>query len=38
MCDNHSHTVTVGEQIMGANDMLAAHNRRHPGLASNFHD
>jgi hydrogenase nickel incorporation protein HypB len=29
MCDNHSHNISVGEQIMSANDMLAAHNRTH---------
>jgi hydrogenase nickel incorporation protein HypB len=29
MCDNHSHNISVGEQIMSANDMLASHNRAH---------
>lgn len=33
MCDNHSHShaqnISIGEQIMSANDMLAAHNRNH---------
>lgn len=33
MCDNHSHShaqnISIGAQIMSANDMLAAHNRDH---------
>lgn len=29
MCNDHSHRLDVGEQIMSANDALAAHNRAH---------
>ena len=33
MCDNHAHShvqnISVGEKIMSANDMVAAHNRNH---------